>query len=94
MASHLRNAGVPGEQISALLGHKDRSDTLERTSERYAHSDPLKMWPTIRALTTLWQSVEREATKWRTDHKLTITKDNNKIVVVTKAVKNKDFWAF
>jgi integrase len=81
VASHLRNSGVPGEQISALLGHKDRADTLERTSERYAHSDPLKMRQTTKALTTLFQAVQREADKWRADHLLTITPDKNKILV-------------
>lgn len=81
VATHLRNSEVPGEQISALLGHKDRKDTLERTSEIYAHADPLKMRATCRALTKLWVLVEREADKWRADHLLTITNDNNKIVV-------------
>lgn len=85
VASHLRNSKVPGEQISALLGHKDQSDTLERTSERYAHADPLKMQATVRALTTFWKSVEREADKWRADHLLTITNDNNKIIVARNA---------
>ena len=81
VASYLRNVSVPGEQISWLLGHKDRTDTLERTSERYAHADPLKMRQTIRALTNLYQAVEKEAALWRADHLLTITKDNNKILV-------------
>jgi len=80
VASHLRNSSVPGEQISWLLGHKDRTDTLERTSERYAHADPLKMRKAIRALTTLWLAVEREASAWRADHLLTITGDQNKIL--------------
>lgn len=87
VASHLRNADVPGEQISLLLGHKDRTDTLEPTSEIYAHGDPLKMGKAIRALTTLFRSVEREAAKWRADHLLTITGDNNKIIVDRKAAK-------
>jgi integrase len=87
VASHLRNSSVPGEQISALLGHKDRSDTLERTSERYAHSDPLKMREAIRALTNLYSQVEAEAARWSADHLLTITPDNNKEVTARKAVK-------
>ncbi len=81
VATHLRNSEVPGEQISALLGHKDRKDTLERTSEIYAHADPLKMRATCRALIKLWALVEREAANWRADHLLTITNDKNKIVV-------------
>lgn len=87
VASHLRNANVPGEQISLLLGHKDRTDTLATTSERYAHGDPLKMAKATRALTSLWRMVERDATKWRADHLLTITPDSNKILVDRKTVK-------
>jgi site-specific recombinase XerD len=60
VASHLRNSGVPGEQISALLGHKDEDDTLETTSEIYAHVDPVKMKATIRALTKLWSRWTRK----------------------------------
>lgn len=81
VASHLRNAGVPGEQISGLLGHKDRDDSLVSTSERYAHHDPLKMARTVKALTSLWREVITQADAWRADHLLTITDDNNKIVV-------------
>lgn len=80
VATYLRSSSVPGEQISLLLGHKDPSDTLARTSDWYAHGDPLKMPETIRALTTLWNAVEREAAAWRADHLLTITGDNNKIL--------------
>jgi hypothetical protein len=87
VASYLRDAGVPGEQISLLLGHKDRSDTLEATSERYAHGDPLKMRKAVKALTMLFKAVEREADKWRADHLLTITDDKNKIIIDRKAVK-------
>lgn len=87
VASWLRSNSVPGEQISHLLGHKDRTDTLEATSERYAHADPLKMKAATKALTSLWQTVEREANKWRADHLLTITADNNKIIVDRKAAK-------
>lgn len=87
VATYLRSAGVPGEQISALLGHKDQGDTLETTSGVYAHADPLKMKAATKALTTLWEAVEREADKWRAVHLLTITKDNNKILVDRKAAK-------
>ncbi len=81
VASHLRNSNVPGSQISGLLGHKDSSDTMEATSARYAHHDPRRMREAKRALTGLWNQVLSEAAKWRADHLLTITKDNNKIIV-------------
>lgn len=87
VASHLRNSGVPGEQISALLGHKDQTDTLERTSERYAHADPLQMRKATQALTTFYKRVETEAARWSADHLLTITGDNNKILADKKAIK-------
>lgn len=87
VASYLRNAKVPGEQISGLLGHKDQTDTIERTSERYAHLDPAKMRETKRALSTLWRAVDSEAAKWRAVHLLSITGDNNKILIDRKAAK-------
>ncbi|WP_200922038.1 hypothetical protein [Novosphingobium sp. Leaf2] len=83
-ATYLRGQAVPGEQISALLGHKDKDDTPESTSDIYAHVDPLKMKATNRALTKLWAQVEREATRWRAGHLLTITADNNKILTTRK----------
>lgn len=87
VASHLRNTNVPGEQISLLLGHKDQGDTLALTSEIYAHGDPLKMRKAIQALTSFFRSVEKEAARWRADHSLTITADNNKIIIDRKAAK-------
>jgi hypothetical protein len=87
VASYLRNEGVPGEQISGLLGHKDRDDSLMATSERYAHHDPLKMAKAEKALTKLWNEVEREANRWSADHFLTITADNKKIVVAREREK-------
>lgn len=80
VATHLRSSSVPGEQISLLLGHKDPTDTLQTTTDWYAHGDPLKMPETILALTSLWKAVHQEATAWRADHLLTITGDNNKIL--------------
>lgn len=82
VATFLRAEGVPGEQISGLLGHKDKSDTLEATSTRYAHHDPLKMAKATRALTKLYGQVARESVKWRADHLLTITADKHKTIVV------------
>lgn len=87
VATYLRDNEVPGEQISAMLGHKDDDDTLERTSEIYAHINPKKMRTAIRVLTKLWGEVERESVKWRSGHSLTITGDNNKILVELKRPK-------
>ncbi|WP_395393147.1 integrase [Novosphingobium sp. BL-8A] len=88
VSTYLRDHEVPGEQISAILGHKSEDDTLERTSEIYAHINPKKMRTAIRVLTKLWSEVEREAAKWRSGHSLTITGDNNKILVELKARKS------
>ncbi|PNU02770.1 tyrosine-type recombinase/integrase [Novosphingobium guangzhouense] len=90
VATHLRSSGVPGEQISALLGHKDEGDTLETTTTRYAHVDPNKMKAATRALAKLWDQVEREATKWRRVHIVSITGDNNKVVEKRSTQKPKD----
>lgn len=84
VSTYLRDNEVPGEQISAMLGHRDASDTLERTSEVYAHTNPLKMRRTARVLTKLWRKVERAADKWRADHLLTITGDKNKIITARR----------
>lgn len=87
VSTHLRDNEVPGEQISAMLGHKHSDDTLERTSEIYAHVNPAKMRTAIRVLTKLWREVERHADRWHADHLLTITGDKNKIVVVRERQK-------
>lgn len=87
VASYLRARRVSGEQISGLLGHKDKTDTIERTSEGYAHLDPAAMKEVARALSALWAAVEVEASKWRAVHLLTITGDNNKILVARKGKK-------
>lgn len=87
VASYLRDNGVPGEQISSLLGHKFETDTLERTSEIYAHATPQKMRAAIRALTKLWAAIDKEAERWRSDHLMTITANNDKIIVARKAGK-------
>lgn len=87
VASYLRTRKVPGEQISGLMGHKDKTDTIERTSEGYAHLDPAEMKELTRTLSMLWRAVEAEADKWRAVHLLSITKDNNKILVVRETEK-------
>jgi len=87
VASYLRNAKVPGEQISGLLGHKDQTDTIERTSEGYAHLDPAKARELKRALSKFWASIESEAAKWSAVHLLSITADNNKIIVAKDGAK-------
>lgn len=80
VATYLRSNSVPGEQISALLGHKASDDTLEATTEVYAHINPQAMKAAVRVLTKLWRQVEKEADRWRADHLLTITPDRNKVV--------------
>jgi len=84
VATHLRNSGVPGEQISALLGHKDEEDTLEETTEGYAHAEATHLRRAVKALTRLWEQVEQGAERWRADHSLTITADGNKIITPRK----------
>jgi hypothetical protein len=87
VSTYMRDNEVPGEQISAMLGHKVETDTLERTSEIYAHVNPAKMRTAIRVLTKLWREVERHADRWRADHLLTITGDKNKVVVARERKK-------
>ena len=87
VSSFLRDEEVPGEQISALLGHKSDTDTLERTTEVYAHIDPKKMRSAVRSLTKFWGLVERQAEQWKSDHSLTITPNRHKNIERRKKVK-------
>ena len=94
VASHLRNAGAPGAQISGLLGHKDLSDTMEVTSARYAHHDPRQMKEARRALSTLWKQVLSESDKWRAVHLLSINATNHKNIVARIAANAEYFREF
>ncbi len=64
IATELRSRGVPGEQISGLLGHK----AMHRTTEVYAKYDPAYLGETRRVLTTIFREVLHHRRRWHADH--------------------------
>lgn len=59
---------VPERQIQAILGH---AIDLHRTTQVYAKYDPTRLRQAVRALTTIWRDVSREARRYSADHLLT-----------------------
>jgi integrase len=83
--TYLDDQGVPGAQISGIGGHVPKGRGVSRTTSRnYFHYNPHQAPQAKRALTKLFQSVEREAAKWRADH-LRTTPVRGKPIMVVKA---------
>lgn len=72
---------VPPKQISEMLGHEGE---LHRTSKVYAKYDPNRLQAVVRALTTLWRQVSREARAYGADHMLTTGQKGDPFRVVRK----------
>ena len=83
IATELRSRGVPGEEISGLLGHL----AMNRTTEGYAKYDPAYLANAKRALTTIFEEVLQRAESWAADHRRTKTGNNRAIVVVRDSQK-------
>lgn len=75
---------IPERQIEAMLGHEP---TLRRTTRIYAKYRPSHLGKVVKALTTLWLEVSREARRFGADHLLTTEGQGGRIVVVEKARK-------
>lgn len=72
VATFMDQEGVPGADLSAIAGHLPSHRGIARTTSRnYLHYDPRDCPKAKQALTKLFQSVEREATAWRADHRRT-----------------------
>ena len=83
--TYLDDQGVPGAQLSGIGGHIPKGRGVSRTtSKNYLHYNPHQADKAKRALTKLFQSVEREAAKWRADH-LRTTPLRGKPISVVKA---------
>jgi len=83
--TYLDDQGVPGAQLSGIGGHIPKGRGVSRTTSRnYLHYNPHQAPQAKRALTKLFQSVEREAAKWRADHERT-TPVRGKPIMVVKA---------
>lgn len=80
IATELRSMGVPGEQISGLLGHV----AMSRITEVYAKYDPAYLAETKKALTIIFEEVMRRSETWAADHRR--TKEGNGPVKVIAAI--------
>lgn len=86
--TYMDDQGVPGAQLSGIGGHIPKGRGVSRTtSKNYLHYNPHQAPQAKRALTKLFQSVEREATKWRADHLRTIPVRGKPISVVKAGAK-------
>jgi len=69
VATYMDNAGVPGAQLSAIAGHlPSHRGVAKTTAKHYLHYDPRNAAKSVKALTTFFTAVAREAEKWSADH--------------------------
>jgi hypothetical protein len=69
VSTYMDQRGVPGAQLSGIIGHLPSSRGIARTtSEHYLHYDPLNCKRAKAVLTQLFTAVQREAEKWAADH--------------------------
>ena len=78
---------VPEREVVELLGHEGK---LARTTKIYAKYRPERLRGVVRALTTLWRAVHREAKAYGAVHMLTTEGQGGKNVVVRKTAKSKE----
>jgi integrase len=88
VATMLDNSGVPGVQISGIVGHLPSSrGTARTTKEHYLHYDPNNCPQAKRALTRFFKSAMAAADQWNADHVRTIAEYKKPITVVAKSEK-------
>lgn len=75
---------VPPKQVAEMLGHEGE---LRATTKIYAKYDPTRLRAVVKALTSLWLQVSREARRFGSDHSLTTIGQGGKNVVVEKSAK-------
>lgn len=67
--THMDAEGVPGAEMSGIVGHLPSSRGMARTtSAHYLHYDPLKADRAKAVLTKFFAAVNKEAARWRADH--------------------------
>lgn len=68
----LDKGGVPGAQISGVIGHLPSSRGVARTtSKHYLHYDPQNAPEAVAVLTTFFNEVQHHADLWAADHSRT-----------------------
>jgi integrase len=82
VATWLDQEGVPGAELSAIAGHLPSHRGLARTTSRhYLHFDPRQCPKAKRALTKLFNLVQREADHWCAVHSRTIPTRGKRIEI-------------
>lgn len=95
VATYLDEQGVPGAQISGVLGHLPRDRGVARiTSEHYLSYDPMKAEKAKVVLTQLFNAVHVESEKWAADHSLTTPVRGKPILLERRAAKVYDLQQF
>lgn len=79
VATRLRTAGVPGEEIETLLGHR----VMKKTTLVYAKYDPKYLAKACRALAKVFSEIMAEADKWDAVHLRSIG-NRGKTVILAK----------
>jgi hypothetical protein len=86
--TYLDGQGVPGAQLSGIAGHIPKERGVSSTTRKnYLHYNPHQAPQAKRALTKLFEIVQREAAKWRADHRRTTPVRGKPIVVVKAGLK-------
>lgn len=69
VSTYMDEQGVPGAQLSGVIGHLPESRGIARTtSEHYLGYDPHRADRAKAVLSQLFREVRREAKKWAADH--------------------------
>lgn len=86
VSTWLDTKGVPGAQLSGIIGHLPESRGIARTtSEHYLHYDPLNAKRAKAVLTQLFTAVQHESEKWAADHSRTTPVRGKPIALVLVA---------
>lgn len=85
---------IPGRQLSALLGHDDPDGDVKPTTKKYIHLRPEYMTAAVKALSTIWLRVQREANAYGAVHSLSIPRSEGGIILDKMTVIRKDNCVF
>jgi integrase len=95
VSTYMDEQGVPGAQLSGIIGHLPESRGIARTtSEHYLGYDPHNAKRAKAVLEQLFREVRREAKKWSADHRRTIGVRGRPITLAPKEAKVYDLQVF
>lgn len=88
VATWMDQEGVPGAEMSGIVGHIPSHRGIARTTSRnYLHYDPRDCPKAVDALCKLFQSAQDHAAQWRAVHYLCKPERGRPITLATKADK-------